>query len=328
MKDSSDLARAFKPLNNRRFASGCLSALAVWAVIAIGLWLALPPAGPGGKDAWPFRAALVVVAGGAFAVVAMSVWGQVSPYRPIHPASGLPRVTRRGRIVPVGEPLRAPLSGTPCVAYRYTLSRRHRRSAGHWTTIWVHAGAGSVPWALQQSQGPTLAVSTVVHIADESRELEGPAMLERARQWLATTSFEPRAGAIGGVGLSLALLADMKDVELAAGQPYRRDWVNSQDDPDAPPIEQWEEAALPVGATAIVVGHLHQGNRFVIPPEAIEPIRAATTDAGQLTLADIPDETLRAGDEPQRTSIGQVLGALLLFGGIGAAVLALAWHLR
>ena len=47
-----------------------------------------------------------------------------------------------------------------------------------------------------------------------------------------------------------------------------------------------------------------------------------------MTLADIPDETLPAGDEPQRTSIGQVLGALLLFGGIGAAVLALAWHLR
>lgn len=328
MQDPSDLARAFKPLHNRRLASGCLSALAVWAVIAIGLWLKLPPAGPAGRDIWPFRAGMVLLAGGAFTVVAMSVWGLVVPYRPIHPGSGQPRVTRRGRIVAVGEPLRAPLSGTPCVAYRYTLSRRHRRSSGHWTTMWVHAGAGSVPWALQQSQGPALSVNTVVHIAEPSQELEGPAMLERARRWVATTTFEPRAGAIGGIELSLALLADMKDVELTAGQPYRRDWVNNGDDTDAPPIEQWEEAVLPVGATATVVGHLRQGKNFVVPPEAIEPIRAATTEAGQSALAEIPDETLPAGDEPQRASISQVLVALVLFGGIGAGVLALAWHLR
>ena len=72
------------------------------------------------------------------------------------------------------------------------------------------------------------------------------------------------------------------------------------DDPDAPPVEHWEEAVLPVGATATVVGHLRQGRHFVVPPEAIEPIRAATTEAGQQALAEIPDETLPAGDAPQR----------------------------
>ena len=328
MQDRSDLARAFEPLHNRRFTSGCLTTLAVWAVVAFGLWSTLPSAGPRGQEAWPFRAGLVVLAGGAFTVVVMSVWGLVFPYRPIVQGSGLPRVTRRGRIVAVGEPLRAPLSGTPCVAYRYTLSRRHRRSSGHWTTMWVHAGAGSVPWALQQCQGPALSVNTVVHIAEPSQELEGPTMLERARRWVAGTAFEPRAGAVGGIELSLALLADMKDVELTAVQPYRRDWVNSQDDPDAPPIEHWEEAVLPVGATATVVGHLRQGKHFVVPPEAIEPIRAATTEAGQQALAEIPDETLPAGDAPQRAPVSQVLVALVLFGGIGAGVLALAWHLR
>lgn len=323
MKDPSDLARAFKPLNNRRFATGCLSALIVWAVIAIGLWLWLPPKGPR-DELEGVRAGLVIFAAGNLTVVAMSLWGLVFPYRPINPASGLPRVTRRGRIVAVGEPLRAPLSGTPCVAYRYALSRRHSRQNGGWAMTWVHAGAGSTAWALQQGNGPTLAVRTVTQIVDDAQELEGPAVIERARQWVAATSFEPRAGAIGGVGMSIALLADMKDVEVSASRPYQRDWVNSQEAADETLIEEWHEAVLPVGATATVVGHLRHGNTFVVPPEAIEPIRAAVTEEGQQNLGTVADERLPAGDAPQRYPIGQVLGAVVLFGGLGGVLLALA----
>jgi hypothetical protein len=326
MKDPSDLARAFKPLNNRRFATGCLSALIVWAVIAIGLWLWLPPHGPRDELAG-VRVGVLIFAAGNFTVVAISLWGLVFPYRPINPASGLPRVTRRGRIVAVGEPLRAPLSGTPCVAYRYTLSQRHRRQNGRWAMTWIHAGVGSTAWALQQGNGPTLTVRTVTQIVDDGQYLEGPAVIERSRQWVAASSFEPRAGAIGGVGMSIALLADMKDVEVSASRPYQRDWVNSQEATDEPPIEQWHEAVLPVGATATVVGHLRHGNTFVVPPEAIEPIRAAVTKEGQRALAEFPDEWLPAGDAPQRYPIGQVLGAVVLFGGLGGVLLALARYL-
>lgn len=325
----TDLGRAFKPLNNRRMGMGCLTMLLVWAVIGVALWLTLPPAKPQPPldELRPVRAGLVVIAAGGFMVAVMSLWGLVVPYRPINPASGLPRVARRGRVVADGEPLRAPLSGTPCVAYRYTLSLRRHLGEADWDNLWIYVGAGSMAWSLAGADGPPLTVRTVTLIADDAQRLEGPATLARARQLVAWTPFEARAGAAGGIGLSVALLADMKDVEVPEGRPYRRDWFNSQEGKVGLQDLQWRETVLPVGADVTVVGHLRDGTAFVVPPEALEPVRAAATAEGRLAMDVGPDELVPAGDAPQRASVGQVLAAVVIFGGLGGLLLALARHI-
>lgn len=322
MAPPGDFERAFKPLHNRRFGMGCLSVLLAWAALAIGLWVTLPPHSPHDELA-PFRAGLVVVSGALLAVAAASLWGLVFPYRPLNPGSGLPRVSRHGRVVADGEPLCAPLSGTPCVAYRCVLSRRHRRQNGRWSMQWVHVGAASMAWSLSRTDGPPLTVRTVTQIVDEAPQLDGAAVLARARHWVDTTAFEPRSGTLGGMALSMALLADMKDVDVPEGRPYRRDWRNTRDGEVDLQQMQWHEALLPVGADVTVAGHL-RGSTFVVPPEAIEPIRAACSAEGRVALDIGPDQQMPAGDVPQRAPIGQVMGAVMMFGGLGAVLAALA----
>lgn len=318
------LLRLLRPTLTRGLALSCLAFVGGVLLLGWGIARALPP--PNNPAIVHWRWGLALVASFCFTASAMSLASALQrvlwPGRRV-PTQGLGRrVPRRGRVVPEGEPLLAPLSGQPCVAYFYRLYR-WRDGADHAFEL-MYGGAAGMAFRLDSS-GATVPVRTLPRVLDEPVVLEGPEVLARARQLVATTPFTPREGLAGGLATVAELVSNATQRVVQPGRPYRRDWI----DPRVASVDlatlHFDEVTLPVGAQACVVGNWSDEAQAIMPSTTVtEPALAAVGEAGiaamQRELGDmrIDGAELREGGPADAFVAAAITGAF----GAGALVLA------
>lgn len=316
------LAQLFKPLLTPGLAASCLGligavAAAAWALMR---WLPMPRVTP---DLQPALTGLVVFAAFCYVMALLSLWGVLRPSAPAAGAGGHRAVIRRGRVVPDGEPLRSPLTGTPCVAYAYRAYRQVVRN-GDRMVVWSYSGLGSMAFSLDAGDGGRVAVRAVPQLMDPPVQTTGPQDLARARRHVASTAFEPAAGLLGGVQVAAHTLVALTHQAVQPGQPYRRDWYNSQASGVDLQQLQFEEELLGIDAMATVVGHWNPGERAIVPGErSSSPTRAACTPQGEQALSAALDGAAIDGDAPSRPSVAGGLTAVVVMTLFGSGALAL-----
>jgi hypothetical protein len=241
-------------------AAGCVSGLVTVAVLGVvhyNLLAAVRQPGP--------RLALAVVSAVLLGLGLLSFWHLARGFGRTGDSS-LQELLRRARsgetpgdgeaviatgaIRALGEPLLAPLSGTPCVFYLYRMyyvTVRNTRS-GH-DEVPVYWGYASRPFALE-ARGTRVRVLAVPLPEQPSARRSGLDAIERARRLVASTSFEAKSGILGAVGSALSMARDaFTDDDGEA----RRDWKREGDDRD-PEGLQLEETLLPLDAEASAHG--------------------------------------------------------------------------
>lgn len=323
MSPAGPFAQLFKSLVTPGLAVSCLGIVVAVAAAAWGLlhWLPMPPVA---AELQPAVTGLVVLAAFFFVMALLSLWALIRPPAPMAGAGGSVAVPRRGRVVADGEPLSAPLSGTPCVAYFY---RGYRREVQHGelTTIWSYCGLGSMAFSLDAGDGRKVAVRAVPQLMDEPVAATGPQALARARRHVAATRFDAAAGVLGGVNVAAQTLAALTGQPVQPGQPFRRDWFNSQaGDVDLQRL-QFEEVLLPLDAPATVVGHWLAAQQAIVPSAlAHEPTQAACTPQGVEALRASRGDVSVDGDELSPPSAARSVVAVILLTLFGSGALALA----
>jgi hypothetical protein len=175
------------------------------------------------------------------------------------PADGGPMLVT-GRVRPDGPPLRAPLSGTECVAYDYRLYKRTWMGSrsGHRTTVYW-GGYACQPFMVDTG-ARAVRVGAMPDFVDAPNRDKTDDTIGRARAYLQATRFEEIAGA-EIVSLFGTMLGDRVG-EAQAG--VRRDWHRANASPD-PATLRLEEHTVPVGATVSVAGYWLPERRALVP---------------------------------------------------------------
>lgn len=320
---AADLFQLLRPTLTRGLAFSCLGLLAVAGAGAVALYRWLPHSAA--ADRQPARMGLALVASVCLLSAVLSLWTAlqrlVRPGR-LQPTQGVGRrLPRRGRVAAEGDALLAPLSGRACVAY-CCRAYRHRADAERSFQL-VYAAVGGMAFRLEGA-GAVTAVHTLPRLLDEADALHGPDVLARARRWVASTPFTPRAGLIGGLSAAVELLGQSAQGELLPGRPYRLAWY----DPGAADVDlkglQFDEIVLALGAEATVVGNWSDAQRALVPStRADEPTLAAGTAAGLEALhRELGGAELTAGGLREEGAAGAFFAAALV-GAFGAAALLL-----
>lgn len=175
------------------------------------------------------------------------------------PADGGPMVVT-GTVRPDGPSLRAPLSGTECVAYQYRLYKREWLATGrHRRTIVFWGGYAFQPFMIDTG-ARAVRVGAMPEFVDEPGRDKTDDTIRRAREYLQATQFEEIAG-VEVVSLFGTMVGDRVS-EAQAG--VRRDWHRADTNPD-PGTLKFEEHVLPAGATVSVAGHWSPERRALIP---------------------------------------------------------------
>lgn len=189
------------------------------------------------------------------------------------PEDGKPMLAS-GVVRPLGEPLVAPFSGTPCVSDMYRMYHVHRPMVSFSVTsaggrpvsrqqMIVHCwGYASTPFALDGPSGrvqvlgaPRLEIPATSPADDEA--------MARARRLLQTTSFEPmRGNAVAAVSSALELMAELL---TDADGDVRRDFRREGSDVD-PADVVLEERVLPVAVEASVHGPWSSSRGAIVAP--------------------------------------------------------------
>ena len=175
------------------------------------------------------------------------------------PAEGGPMLVT-GTVRAEGTALRAPLSGTECVAYQYRLYKRARVAVGDRRRTTVYWGGYACQPFTIDTDARAVRVVGMPDFVDEPNRDRSSATIERTRTYLAATPFDEVAGA-EVVSLFGTMVGDRVG-DAQAG--LRRDWHRANTSPDAATL-RFEEHVLPVGATVSAAGHWLPDRRVLGP---------------------------------------------------------------
>lgn len=264
-------------------ALGCLFLLALATGLAVFAYGQLEPTFPELRLGVSIVSALFLAGGlSILGGVAVGYRGGESSRRGVlrrarsgtPPKDGKPMLAF-GVVRPLGEPLIAPFSGTPCVSYMYRMYHVHRpvvsfnvaTGAGGQrlsrAQIVVHGwGYRSTPFALDGPSGrvqvfgaPRLEIAATSPTDDEA--------MARARRFLQNTQFEPmRGNAVATVSQALSYMAELL---TDADGDVRRDFKREGADVD-PADVVLEECVLPVGGEASVHGPWSSSRGAIVAP--------------------------------------------------------------
>ncbi len=175
------------------------------------------------------------------------------------PAEGGPMLVT-GTVRPDGPPLRAPLSGTECVAYQYRLYKRTWLGSNRGYSTTVYWGGYAFQPFMIDTGARAVRVGAMPEFVDDPSRARTDDTIRRAREYLQVTRFEEIAG-VEVISLFGTMMGDRVG-EAQAG--VRRDWHRADTNPD-PGTLKFEEHVLPAGATASVAGHWSPDRRALIP---------------------------------------------------------------
>jgi hypothetical protein len=175
------------------------------------------------------------------------------------PAEGGPMLVT-GTVRADGPSMRAPLSGTECVAYQYRLYKRVwlGTNRGHSTTVYW-GGYAFQPFMVDTG-ARAVRVGAMPDFVDEPSRDKTDATIQRAREYVQATPFEEIAG-VEILSLFGTMLGDRVG-EFRAG--VRRDWHRADTNPD-PGTLKFEEHVLPTGATVSVAGYWLPERSALVP---------------------------------------------------------------
>lgn len=159
-----------------------------------------------------------------------------------------------------GEPLIAPLSGTPCAAYLYRMYYITSNVTERRKEVPVYWGSACVPFRIE-SAARSVRVAAVPLLNDAATKMEMESHMARAREYIANTRFELASGMAGAIGTAFAIVNVVLGEE---NKHYRRDWA-SKDQPVDPSTLRLEETVLAIGAAASVVGPWSASRRAIVP---------------------------------------------------------------
>jgi hypothetical protein len=159
-----------------------------------------------------------------------------------------------------GEPLIAPLSGTPCAAYLYRMYYITSNVTTRRKEVPVYWGTACVPFRIE-SAARSVRVAAVPALSDAETKMETESHMARAREYIANTRFEFASGIAGAIGSAFAIVNAMLGEE---NKQYRRDWTSKEQAVD-PATLRLEETVLAIGAMASVVGPWSASHRAIVP---------------------------------------------------------------
>ncbi len=258
-----------------------------------------------------------------------TVWGVLRGHtRSVRPealladatARGLP--SRDGPLLSTGVvrtqawPLKAPLSGTECVAYLYRMYYAVRDSEQGRREVPVYWGQACRPFSVA-SPGRNVRVAAVPMLIDKPVVMQGEAVLARSRAHIAGTQFEVAKGVIGAIGSAVAIVDDVFSDETCdhgaeVGREISRHWVYDGEPVD-PSRLVLEETILAVGATVSVFGPWSAARQAIVPHLDGHDSLIASATAG-------PAERLLADGAGLPPSIGGAIVTAVVLLGSGAGI--------
>lgn len=211
-------------------------------------------------------------------------------------------------------PLRAPLSGTECVAYEYRIFDRSWNHPGghHIQTVYWWGGA-CLPFSVR-TEGRAVRIGAMPELLMEPDTRRDEATIAQARAFIAATTFDD----VAGLDMARAATTLITDLLSAHATGLRRDWRRaSLDSPDLSQL-RYEERVVPVGATISVAGYWSPERHAIEPqPGGLGSSPVSLTLGAPRTLlrrnTAVPSSGLAVG----------VAGAVLLL--LGGAVV---WAMR
>lgn len=262
LSDRDGIIRAMGDTSSRSkgasFGSGCLSLVINFALLGVVTYTLMAPLRPAGLRLGMALVSALLLTLGLRSFWSLA-WGE-------HGAKSLETLIRRARkgeppqdgepvvadgvVRPLASALTAPLSGVPCAAYWYTMYYLGRSSRGSRRPIEVpvYWGYACRPFAIDSSVA-RLRVLAIPLLHADAEPRQGPDAIERARQLVKTTAFEPVAP-LATLGAIFELARDTFSDEDGEA---RRDWKREGDERD-PETLLLKETLLPVGAAASVHG--------------------------------------------------------------------------
>jgi hypothetical protein len=179
--------------------------------------------------------------------------------------------------------LRAPISGTACVAYLYRLYSVQLGRGRRRDEVPVYWGYAFRPFHID-SPSHAYRVIAFPQMADDSDEHESAESRERAKAYVAATRFEPMQAMMG---MASSVAAIFKEIVTEPSGETRRDWRAESATVDLDKVHI-DENVVPIGATVSVSG------RWSVERGAIVP---GTIGEGQIgvTLVKGPAENLGQG---------------------------------
>jgi len=179
---------------------GCLSALGLYVALAVGYFFWFdsvfePPATFIGAAVVGF---LVLCCVGALtnARTALRDWSLVSTARHSLPPRDGELIAVIGTIHPLGDPLRAPFSGSECVVCEYDLARptRATQAKDGSNSGSDYAGFLMTPCAIRSALGDMRLLGFPILEGFDETVCHGDAAIRNARNFLSSAPFEDRAG--------------------------------------------------------------------------------------------------------------------------------------
>jgi len=224
---------------------GCLLALGLYVALAVGyfFWFASvfePPETYIGAAVVGF---LVLCCVGALtnARTALRDWSLVSTARHSLPPRDGELIAVVGTIHPLGDPLRAPFSGSECVVCEYDLARPNRASQAKdgSKSGSDYAGFLMTPCAIRSPLGEMRLLGFPILEGFDETVCHGDAAIRNARDFLSSTPFEDRAGL--KLVTVLSVFTDVwsdedglvqKNIKLSKAEPH-----------EILPVERWNAEA-------------------------------------------------------------------------------------
>ena len=176
-----------------------------------------------------------------------------------------------------GDPLTAPISGTPCVAYFYRMyywaeSRRSNRQV----PVVVYWGLASRPFALDGAHEHR-RVAAVPRLQMEPTVLTGETARNAARSWIDSTTFHPQENAVlSSIGAAFSVAGEMLSDEDGA---TRRDWHLTSGNRDVSKLF-FDEVVVPVGQQAAVCGTWSRARNAIVSGDGLKGILGVTVSKG------------------------------------------------
>jgi hypothetical protein len=257
------------------FKQGCVALLATVVVASAAAFRLMTPAVPADARPW-----LALVSGGLLALGLQSFWSLARGYGrgDASRASLLRRAERgepppgegphiaSGRVRALGAPLVAPISGTICVAYVYSMYDTAAGAGGRRRRVPVYWGYASRAFAIESSATRT-RVLAVPQLLMGANKLQGDDAVRAARAFHDRTRFEPAAPVLGPLGSVLEMASQAFTADTGEA---RQDWSRVGDLRD-PAELVLEETVLPVGASASAYGHWSAERDALVPQLGASP---------------------------------------------------------
>ncbi len=259
-----------KPSPWGKILSGCIPLLALFGAVAVAVYLIVPSTVPPG-----FRVIASVAAAVFISLALSSFWslargfgsGEKSRAALVRraatgetPDDNEP-ILATGTIRSLSKPLVAPLSGSECVAYIYSMSYWTLDSRRRRIKIPVYWGYASQPFAVDTASSRR-TVRAIPQMKHSAQEFPGGAAVERADAIIRSQTFEEvDPNLLAAVGTTFAAVNEMFTDEDGFAS---RHWKRKGDERGAGELNL-EETVLPVGATASVLGTWSAARGAIVP---------------------------------------------------------------